>query len=185
MSKIGEMPITLPEDVQVEIAGDICTIKGKEGELKITVPSNLKVTVEAQTISLVRKQEDKKTRSLHGLYRSLIANAIAGVQKPWEKRLEVVGTGYNVQLQGENLVLKVGYSHTVTFPQHAGIKFNVEDNNKISISGIDKQMVGQVAQQIKSIKKPDVYKGKGIKYEGEKLRIKPGKKTGATDGAAA
>lgn len=185
MSKIGEMPITLPEDIQFEITRNVCTVKGKEGELKITVPSSLKVTVKDQTISVERQQEDRKTRSLHGLYRSLLANAITGVQKPWEKRLEVVGTGYNVQLQGENLVFKVGYSHSVTFPQTPGINFKIEDNNKIIVSGIDKQMVGQIAQRIKSIKKPDVYKGKGIKYEGEKLRIKPGKKTGTTEGAAA
>lgn len=185
MSKIGEMPITLPADVKFEIKGDVCTISGKEGELKITVPSSLKVTVKGQTISLERLSEDRKIRSLHGLYRSLLANAITGVQKPWEKRLEVVGTGYNVQQQGENLVLKVGYSHSVIFPQTAGIKLKIEDNNKIIISGIDKQMVGQIAQRIKSIKKSDVYKGKGIKYEGEKLRIKPGKKTGTTEGGAA
>ncbi len=185
MSKIGEKPITLPTEVQFEVKGDICTIRGKEGELKISVPSSLKVAVKDQTISLERREENRMTRSLHGLYRSLIANAIYGVQKPWEKRLEVVGTGYNVRLEGENLVFKVGYSHQVTFPKMAGVGFKIEDNNKIIVSGIDKQLVGQVAQRIKTIKKPDVYKGKGIKYEGEKLRIKPGKKTGTTEGAAA
>jgi large subunit ribosomal protein L6 len=182
MSKIGEMPITLSPEVKVEITGNSCTIKGKEGELKIVVPSSLKVQIKDEQVSISKQGEDKKNRALHGLYRSLIANAVAGVQKPWEKRLEVVGTGYSVQAQGENLVFKVGYSHVVTFPQVPGIKFKTEEN-KITISGIDKQLVGQVAQRIKAIKKPDPYKGKGIKYEGEQIKIKPGKKTGATEGA--
>ena len=185
MSKIGEMPITIPAEVQVEKTGDSCVVKGKEGELKIVVPNNLKVEIEGQTLMVKAQRDDKKTKAMHGLYRSLIANAISGVQKPWEKRLEIVGTGFSVQLQGEKLVLKVGYSHQVDFLQVPGVKFQIEDNNKIIVSGIDKQLVGQVAQRIKSIRKPDVYKGKGIKYEGEKLRIKPGKKTGATEGAGA
>lgn len=184
MSKIGEAPITLPQDVQVEISGQTCTVKGREGELKITLPSSLKVEIVDQKISVGKKQDDKKTKALHGLYRKLIANAVDGVQKPWEKRLEVVGTGYNVQPQGENLVLKLGYSHPVIFAATPGIKYKVEENNKIVVSGIDRQLVGQVAQRIKAIKKPDAYKGKGIKYEGEQLRIKPGKKTGAIEGAA-
>ncbi len=182
MSKIGEVPITLPPEVQFEIAGRVCTIKGKEGELKITFPSSLTVEVIDKSVSVKKKHDDKQTRALHGLYRNLIANAITGVQKPWEKRLEVVGTGFNVQLQGEDLVLKLGYSHPVNFNHVPGIKLQIQDNNKIVVSGVDKQLVGQVAHLIKAIKKPDVYKGKGIKYEGEKLRIKPGKKTGATEG---
>lgn len=184
MSKIGEAPVTIPQDVQVSVLGNVCMVKGKEGELTINLPLDLKIGVEDKKILVKNQREDKKTRALHGLYRSLIANAITGVQKPWEKKLEVVGTGYNVQLQGEDLVLKLGFSHVVNFPAVGGIKFEI-DENKITVSGVDKQLVGQVAQRIKAIKKPDVYKGKGIKYEGEYLRIKPGKKTGVTEGAAA
>lgn len=184
MSKVGESPITIPQDVQVSVSDNACAVKGKEGELTISLHPYLKIEIEGEKILVKKRREDKKTKALHGLFRSLIANAVTGVQKPWEKKLEVVGTGYNVQLQGENLVLKVGFSHAVNFPAVAGIKFNI-DENKITVSGVDKQLVGQVAQRIKAIKKPDVYKGKGIKYEGEQLRIKPGKKTGVTEGAPA
>ncbi len=183
MSKIGEKPITVPNEVQIEIIANKCKIKGKEGEVQITIPKELQIEQKNGEVNLRTKSTDKKSKSLHGLYRNLIANAISGVQKPWEKRLEVSGTGYNVKLQDEDLVFKVGYSHPVSFFKVSGIKFQVEGNNQILISGVDKQLVGQVAHQIRVIKKPDVYKGKGIKYEGEILKLKPGKKTKTAEAA--
>src|SRR3989344_5586731 len=131
----------------------------------------------------VGKKELKKVKALHGLYRTLISNAMQGVVTPWQKRLEIVGTGYNAKMQGEDLALKVGYSHPIVFKKVTGIKFQVDGNNIIIISGVDKQLVGQVAHQIKTNKKPDPYKGKGIRYEGERLKLKPGKKA-KTAGAA-
>ncbi len=180
MSKIGQSPIPVPSSVQTEIADTVVTITGKKGALTIEVPKILTVTREGDMLLVKRNAENKQVKSLHGLFRSLIANAVRGTDEPWTKRLEVVGTGYNVKMQGEDLVFKVGYSHQVIFNKVEGITYQVEGNTKVIVSGIDKQLVGQVAYQIKIIKKPDVYKGKGIRYEGEKLRIKPGKKAKTT-----
>jgi len=179
MSKIGEKIIEVPSVVNVVITDNKVSIKGPQGELSIVVPRELTLTREGNSLVLKRKGDEKKTRSAHGLFRQLISNAVVGVEKVWEKKLEVVGTGYTVEMQGEDLVFKIGYSHQVVFKKQPGIKFQVEGNNKVTVGGYDKQMVGQVAYQIKMIKKPDVYKGKGIRYLGEKLRIKPGKKVKA------
>lgn len=176
MSKIGDKTIEVPQAVQVEIKDNSLTAKGKVGEMTIKVPGELVVEKNDNTIKVRRISENKKVRALHGLYRNLLANAITGVDTPWQKRLEVVGTGFNVKLQGEDLIFKLGYSHQVTFKKVQGINFQVEGNNKVIVNGADKQLVGQVAHQIKLLRKPDVYKGKGVRYEGEKLRIKPGKK---------
>lgn len=184
MSKVGYKPIELPDTVNVEIQGRVVTVKGKEGQIVITLSPHLTLKKGDKVLNLERSGEDAYTRSLHGLNRSLISNAVIGVEKPWEKKLEVVGTGFNVKLQGEELVVKVGYSHPVVFAKQKGVKYAVQGNNKVTISGVDKQFVGQVAYQFKLIKKPDAYKGKGIKYEGEKLRIKPGKKAKTATAAA-
>lgn len=178
MSKIGKKPISMGEKVKVILNKKDLSIEGPEGKIFLTLPSVIDVVVDNDNkiISLKRKDDSKKSKALHGLYRQLISNAIVGVEKPWQKRLEVVGTGYNVKLQGEDLVFKLGYSHLVVFKKVPGVKFQVEGGNKVTVSGADKQLVGEVAYQIKMLKKPDVYKGKGIRYEGEKLRIKPGKK---------
>ncbi len=184
MSKIGENPITIPASVTVEVRSQDVTIKGAKGEKIIRIPSNLKIVKNGDKLELSRVSEDKKSKSVHGLYRQLISNYIVGMDKPWQKRLEVVGTGYTVKLQGENLVFKLGYSHESVFKKVEGISFQVEGNNKAIVSGLDKQLVGQIAYQIKMLKKPDSYKGKGIRYEGEQIRLKPGKKVKATTGAA-
>ncbi|QQG44697.1 MAG: 50S ribosomal protein L6 [Candidatus Roizmanbacteria bacterium] len=176
MSKIGEKVIEIPSQVHVEIIGDEVQAKGKAGELSVKVPSELVIEKGDNTIKLKRKSENKKVKSLHGLYRNLIFNAVSGVDEPWKKQLEVMGTGFNVKMQGEDLVFKLGYSHPVVYKKVPGITFQVEGNNKVVVAGADKQLVGQVAHQIKVLRKPDVYKGKGIRFEGEKLRIKPGKK---------
>ncbi len=179
MSKIGEKPITLSPAINLQIEGNNVTVKGPQGEMFFAVPKELTLLREENSLILKRKNNAKKIRSIHGLYRQLISNAVSGIEKVWEKKLEVVGTGFTVKLQGEDLVFKVGYSHPVVFKKQPGIKYQVEGNNKVTVAGHDKQLVGQVAYQIKMIRKPDVYKGKGIRYLGEKLRIKPGKKAKA------
>lgn len=178
MSKIGNKPIEVPQSVTVTISESdkSVQIKGKIGELSYKLPNKLNISREDNKLIVKRSSEDKKTKSLHGLYRSLLNNAIIGVDTPWTKRLEVVGTGFNVKMQGQDLVFKLGFSHPVVFKSTTGVNFVVDGNNKVIISGADKQLVGQVAYQIKSAKKPDPYKGKGIRYEGEQLKLKPGKK---------
>ncbi len=179
MSKIGEKQIEIPQATTVEVADQTVKVKGSHGEMMITMPLVIHAVKDQNNLQVKRTNDSKHARSLHGLYRSLIANAITGVEKVWEKRLEVVGTGYNVKLQGEDLVLKVGYSHPVTFKKIVGVQFKVEGTNKIVVSGVDKQQVGEIAYRIKAIKKPDSYKGKGVRFEGERIRIKPGKKAKA------
>lgn len=176
MSKVGENPIIIPASVTVEIKENRLTIKGKEGEFMIDLPRKLSVKKNDSQLILERHSNNKMVHSLHGLFRSLINNGVIGVEKLWQKRLEVVGTGFNVKSQGEDLVFKLGFSHPVVFKKQIGVKYLVESNNKVVVQGINKQLVGQVAYQIKKIKKPDIYKGKGIRYEGEQIRIKPGKK---------
>lgn len=175
MSKIGEMPISI-ESVEIRIDDNQVEVKGSEGVLTLTLSKEISVEKKDQLLILKRLSKEKKAKALHGLYRALIQNAVLGVSKPWEKRLEVVGTGYKVKLQGEDLVFEVGFSHPVIFKSVPGIKFSVEGNNKLAVKGCNKQIVGQVAQKIREIKDPDPYKGKGLRYEGEKIKLKPGKK---------
>lgn len=184
MSKIGTKTIEIPSSVTIDIDKKNIDIQGPEGELKFILPKDIDIKRNNNILTLNRLTNEKKNKSLHGLYRQLIYNAIVGVVKPWEKKLEIVGTGFNVKLQGEDLVFRLGYSHLVTFKKVIGIKFRVEGNNKVVVSGPDKQLVGQVAYQVKSLRKPDVYKGKGIRFEGEKIRIKPGKKAKAVGSPA-
>lgn len=184
MSKIGQKTIKIPEAVQITINNKEIIVKGPKGEGKIVLPTQLEAAMKDGEMTIKRLNDDKETKSLHGLYRQLVYNLVVGVEKLWEKRLEIVGTGYNVKLQGEDLVFKLGYSHPVIFKKVPGITYRVEGNTKIVVSGIDKQLVGQVAHRIILLKKPDVYKGKGIRYEGAKLRIKPGKKAKAAGAAA-
>ena len=184
MSKIGQKSILVPANVTVTIDKKQIFIKGPEGEMQFCVPPGIHLEKNENTIILKPLNEEKKIKSLHGLYRQLIYNAVTGVVKPWEKRLEVVGTGFNVKSQGEDLVFKLGFSHPVVFKKIDGIQFKIEENMKVIVSGIDKQLVGQTAYQIKILKKPDAYKGKGIRYEGEILRIKPGKKAKVAGAAA-
>ncbi|MBI5127589.1 50S ribosomal protein L6 [Candidatus Roizmanbacteria bacterium] len=184
MSKIGQKHIEVPSAVNVSINQKNVIVKGLEGELTIVLPDKLEAIRQENNLIIKRDGEDKKTKSIHGLYRQLVSNAVTGVQKLWEKRLKVVGTGFSVKLDKEDLVFKVGYSHLVVYKKVPGIKFKVEGNNIAVVLGSDKQLVGEVAYQIKILKKPDVYKGKGIQYEGEKLRIKPGKKAKAAGAPA-
>lgn len=183
MSKIGEQVIKIDPAVTVEIQGNTVHVKGPKGELKIETPVALKVTQENGALTVGRSKDDKKTKSLHGLFRSLISNAVEGVQKPWEKKLEVVGTGFNVKMEGQNLALKTGFSHPIIFKARPGVTYAVEGTNLITVSSVDKQLAGEVAYLIKLIRKPDPYKGKGIRYAGEYLKLKPGKKAKAAGAA--
>lgn len=180
MSKIGQKVIPVPKSVQLDIQKNIVSVKGSKGELKISFPHHISLVKDQETLTVKRANDNSKSKADHGLFRSIIANAVTGVETPWTKRLEVVGTGFNVKLQGQDLVFKIGYSHQVIFKKIDGISFAVDGNTKCIVSGIDKQLVGQTAYQIKILRKPDVYKGKGIRYEGEVVRIKPGKKAKTT-----
>ena len=179
MSKIGNKPVSVPASVQLTVNDKLVTVKGSKGELNFEIPSGISISQNEGTLTVTRASDKKDLKSVHGLFRSLVANAVTGVETLWEKKLAIVGTGYNVKLQGEDLILKLGFAHLITFKKVDGIQYKVEGNNKIVVSGIDKQIVGQVAHQIKILKKPDAYKGKGIRYEGEVVRLKPGKKAKA------
>jgi len=185
MSKIGQKTINISSSVNLTIKDRLISIKGSQGEISLTLPTSLTIVKNPDnTVLITRSNDDKKTKSLHGLYRQLVQNAVTGVETPWTKTMEIVGTGYNVKMQGEDLVFKIGYSHPVVFKKIIGIKYQTNEN-KVTIIGADRQLVGQVAYQMRLIKKPDSYKGKGVKYEGEVLRIKPGKKAKAAGAAAA
>ncbi len=185
MSKIGQKQIEVATGIHVSINNKTVAIKGPKGECRIQLPLALEAIMDKNTILIKRSNETKSSKSLHGLYRQLVFNGIKGVETQWQKRLEIVGTGFNAKLQGEDLVFKLGYSHPVVFKKTPGVSYQVEENMKVIVSGVDKQLVGQIAHQIILLRKPDVYKGKGIRYEGEKLRIKPGKKAKAAGATTA
>lgn len=184
MSRLGQQPIPIPEGVTVKLEGDKVVVKGAKGELKQIIRPEIKVKLEAGRVLVSRQNDSKMARSLHGLSRSLIANMIQGVTEGWQKTLKLVGTGYRAKLERDQLVLSLGFSHPVEIKPIEGIKFELPDNETIIISGIDKALVGQVAARIRKIKPPEPYKGKGIRYEGEAVRRKPGKaaKIGAAGG---
>lgn len=175
MSRIGNAPILIPANITVEINGQEVSVKGPLGELSMEYLPKIKVEVAGNQIIVKRIKEDKFSKSLHGLTRSLINNMVLGVEKGWEKKLELVGVGYRTQINGNKLVLNVGFSHPVEVEMPENIKFVVTDNTKIAISGIDKIKVGQIAAKIRDVRPPEPYKGKGIRYEGEYIRRKAGK----------
>lgn len=173
MSRIGKQPIHIPQGVFVTVSDDGVQVKGPHGELTVNLLQGLKVRVEGQTLTVSREKEDK--RAIHGLLRSVIANAVHGVSTGFEKRLELVGTGYRVKKEGEKLVLTLGFSHPVVVEPVAGVTLETEGEKQIIVRGYDKQLVGQVAANIRLLKKPEPYKGKGVRYQGEVVRLKPGK----------
>ncbi|MGR4010750.1 50S ribosomal protein L6 [Leucobacter sp. 1207-22] len=175
MSRIGKLPITVPGGVDVKIDGQQVTVKGAKGELSLTVAEPIRVAVEDGQILVTRPNDERESRALHGLTRTLINNNIVGVTAGYTKQLEVVGTGYRVALKGSDLELALGFSHPVVFAAPAGITLAVEGTTKISVSGISKQAVGEAAANIRKLKKPEPYKGKGIRYAGENVRRKAGK----------
>lgn len=182
MSRIGSRPITLPDSVKVEIVRDQLNFTGPKGSLSVTLPEKITAALEDGHLKIARKGEDKVARAYHGLGRSLAQNAVIGVSHGYTKELELVGTGYRVALQGGNLVLSLGFSHPITFVAVPGVAFAIEGNTKIKIVGIDKQLVGQVAANIRKLRPPEPYKGKGIRYSDEVIRRKAGK--AAAKGAA-
>lgn len=176
MSKIGTKPINIDSTTQLTISDVMVEVKGPGGTIIINVPKGISLKRDGDMVNVVRVNDTPAMKALHGTIRSLVQNAVTGVSKMWERRLEIVGTGFKVRMDGENLHFDLGFSHPVVFQKIQGVTYSVEGGNKVKVSGIDKQLVGQVAHKIKSIKKPDPYKGKGIRYEGEKIKLKPGKK---------
>ena len=176
MSRIGRLPIAIPAGVTVTVDdNNLVTVKGPKGTLSQQVNPSITVKQEGAEILVSRPSDDKQHRALHGLTRSLINNMVVGVSTGFEKKLEIVGTGYRAQMDGKDLVLNVGYSHPVRFPKMDGIEFETPAPTKITVKGIDKQKVGQIAADIRKTREPEPYKGKGIRYEGEFVRRKEGK----------
>lgn len=178
MSRIGKKPIPLPQGVDVNVSGSTVKVKGPKGELMHTVNEGMKVRVENGEIVIERPTDDKQDRALHGLTRALIANMVQGVTEGFKKTLEIVGVGYKAEKKGKNLVVSVGYSHPVEYPEPAGITLSTPAPTTIVIEGIDKQKVGQVAAELREFRPPEPYKGKGIRYQGEQVRRKAGKTAG-------
>jgi large subunit ribosomal protein L6 len=175
MSRIGRVPVPVPAGVDVTIDGAAVKITGPKGALTHTVAAPITVAQEDGTLVVTRPDDERASRSLHGLTRTLLANMVTGVTEGYTKRLEIVGTGYRVTARGENLEFALGFSHPVNITPPAGITFAVETPTRFSVSGIDKQQVGEVAANIRKIRKPEPYKGKGVRYAGEVVRRKVGK----------
>ena len=175
MSRIGRMQIALPSGVEVTIAGQQVSVKGPKGALSLAVPSPIQVSQESGVLTIIRPNEERATRSLHGLSRTLVANMVTGVTEGYTLSIEIVGVGFRVAEKGKDLEFLLGYSHPVPFLAPEGITYKVESPTKLHISGIDKQLVGEVAAKIKKLRKADPYKGKGLRLTGERVRRKAGK----------
>jgi len=175
MSRIGKLPVEIPQGVEVKVENNLVTAKGPKGTESVQIREEIKVEVKDNHVVLTRENDDRKSRSLHGLSRTLVANVIKGVKDGFEKKLEIQGVGYRANMQGTAINLQLGYSHPIVIEPPEGIKINVEANTKITVSGSNKQAVGDMAALIRSKREPEVYKGKGVRYEGEYVRRKAGK----------
>ena len=175
MSRIGKLPVIIPDGVEVKIDGQTVTAKGPLGTESVTIRPEITIVQEENKIVLTRNDESRQTRSLHGLSRTLVSNVVTGVKSGFTKKLEIVGVGYRAAVQGAELTLQLGYSHPVVITAPEGVTIQVEANTKLTVTGTNKQKVGDVAAEIRSKRPPEVYKGKGIKYEGEYIRRKAGK----------
>lgn len=175
MSRIGRKPIALPPGVDFKVDGNVVTVKGAKGTLTKEIHPNMTVSVENGVVTVTRPNDDKENRALHGLTRTLIANMVEGVTNGFQKELEINGVGYRAQKQGNNLVMNLGYSHQVVMAEIPGITIEVPAPNKIVIKGIDKQLVGQFAAEVRGKRPPEPYHGKGIRYSNEVIRLKEGK----------
>jgi large subunit ribosomal protein L6 len=184
MSRIGKRPVPLPKGVAVSVAGREVTVKGPKGEIKRLVHPEMKVEADGAQVSVARPSDESRHKALHGLTRTLIRNMVQGVSQGYSKTLEIHGVGYKAELQGAGLKLTVGFSHPVDFKAPPGIKFTVDNNTLIKVDGVDKELVGQVASEVRKVRPPEPYQGKGIRYQGEHVRRKAGK-TGATATAKA
>jgi large subunit ribosomal protein L6 len=176
MSRIGKAPIQLPKDVKVDIRGTAVTVTGPKGKLEQSLHPEMKLTLDGNVVTVVRPTDSRRHRALHGLTRALLNNMVVGVSNGFSKVLEIEGVGYRAAMEGKNLVLNVGYSHPITFEPPANVEFAVEDRSKtVIVSGIDKQVVGELAARIRKTRPPEPYKGKGVRYRGEYVRRKAGK----------
>ncbi|HAT1361680.1 50S ribosomal protein L6 [Corynebacterium striatum] len=175
MSRIGLAPIAVPSGVEIKINGQDVEVKGSKGTQTVVIPEPITVAVEDNEIKVSRPDDERKSRALHGLSRSLVNNAVVGVTEGYTIKMEIFGVGYRVQQKGKDLEFALGYSHPILIKAPEGITFAVDGATKLSVSGIDKQKVGQVAANIRRLRKDDPYKGKGIRYEGEQVRRKVGK----------
>ena len=175
MSRIGRLPITVPAGVDVTLDGRVITVKGPKGTLTRQLPPRMEIEREGEVLTVVRPTENKLDKSLHGLTRTLVNNMVVGVTTGYRKGLEIVGVGYRAQKAGEKLVLALGYSHPIEIDPPEGISFELETPLKLAVVGIDKELVGQMAAKVRATRKPEPYKGKGVRYAGEKVRRKAGK----------
>jgi len=178
MSRVGQKPISLPQEVKIDLKGDLLTVKGPKGELRRKIHPTVHILTENDQIVVSIKDENKGSKALHGLFRALIANMVTGVTQGFERALEIVGVGYRAELSGRRATFHLGYARPISLELPEGIDARVE-KTKITLSGIDKELLGRTAAKIRSLREPEPYKGKGIRYEGEKIRRKAGK-TGAT-----
>lgn len=179
MSRIGKQPIPIPDGVSMDLKKDLLTVKGPKGELSRVIPPEIKVSQNENNIIVDSTGESKRHRSFHGLFRALINNMVIGVSEGFKRDLEIQGVGYTAVLNGKNLVLNLGYSHPILFKPPVDVELDVPSRTEISIKGINKQLVGEIAAKIRSFKPPEPYKGKGIRYLGEEVRRKVGKTAGA------
>jgi large subunit ribosomal protein L6 len=175
VSRIGKRPIPIPKGVTVTIDGQTVSVKGSKGELTRTFPPEILFSQEADQLFVTRRDESRPARQRHGLCRTLLANMVEGVSQGFQRRLEIQGVGYRAAVQGTTLNLSMGYSHPVNIPAPDGIQFAVENNTNVIVSGIDKELVGNTAARVRAVRKPEPYKGKGIRYQGEVVRRKAGK----------
>ncbi|MDN5656303.1 50S ribosomal protein L6 [Brevibacterium sandarakinum] len=175
MSRIGKNPISVPTGVEVKIDGQDVAVKGPKGDLSVSISEPISVSLDDGVVTVSRPDEERESRSLHGLSRTMINNMIVGVTDGYSKSLEIVGTGYRVLAKGSNLELALGYSHSITVEPPEGISFTVDGQTKLAVHGIDKQLVGETAANIRKLRKPEPYKGKGVRYAGENVRRKVGK----------
>ena len=175
MSRIGRLPITVPENVQVDLAGSRITVRGPRGELARDLPPELRIVQEDGQLRVDRPTDDQRARELHGLTRTLVANMVTGVTEGYRKGLEISGVGYRAQKVGQKLQLNLGYSHPVEIDPPEGITFEVENPLRVAVVGVDKELVGHVAARVRATRKPEPYKGKGVRYAGEVVRRKAGK----------
>ena len=175
MSRIGQLPINVPQGVKVDLSGEEVLVTGPKGELHRPLDKEMMIKLDGETLTVTRPSDSREHRSMHGLTRTLLANMVTGVTTGFEKTLEIVGVGYRAEKQGEKLVLRIGFSHLVDVNPMPGVTLDVEGNNRIKVRGIDKEQVGEMAARIRAIRPPDAYKGKGIRYAGETVRLKAGK----------
>ncbi|MDD3679454.1 MAG: 50S ribosomal protein L6 [Candidatus Shapirobacteria bacterium] len=183
MSKVGKKPILLPEGTKVILDKNRVGVEGPKGLLSLDIPDSLKISQQDGFLIVERKNDGHEAKVFHGTIRQLLANMVEGVNREWVKKLQLIGTGYVVQMKGKNLNFSLGLSHQIDFPAPEGIRFEV-DGDVVGVFGIDRQLVGRVAYQIRSLRPPDAYKGKGIRYFGEEIKLKPGKAAKVGEGGS-